>query len=825
MPLISTNRRSVFFTLLTVMFLPALAWAQTTAKLSGMVQGADRNPLTNVTITLLKSKDSSLVKMAVSDKAGHYEFEKIRSGDYLLSYSSIGFTKVFSDAVHLDEGAEKQLPIIVLESVSKELAAVTVVTRKPLVENRIDKVVVNVDASPTNAGTSALEVLEKSPGISVDKDGNISIKGKQGVIVLIDGKQTYLSGQDLANLLRNMPSNQLDQIEIMTQPSAKYDAAGNSGILNLRTKKNQLKGFNGSINLSYVQGRYPKSPNSFNFNYRSGKINVFTSLSYSYWSNMNDQYISRKFHKGDQLISVFEQNTDQFNESRNHSARVGLDYSVDKTTTVGVLVTAATNPSRSQVMSRADIFNGSNKLDSFNQVQNHNRDQWKNLGANVNFRKVLNNSGRELTADIDRVQYNRGSQQSSDNYNYTADNVPTGNSLLLRGHLPSEIIIYSGKADYVHPLSKEAKFEAGVKSSYVTSDNDAQYTLYDAGQSKWSVDNTRSNRFKYRENINAAYINYSRQIKKWGVQTGLRVENTIANGDQAGNAVQKDSSFRKNYTQLFPTAYLSYALNEHNQFGFSYGRRIERPNYRDMNPFVYFLDQYTFNVGNPNLNPQFTHNFELSHNFHKSLNTALSYSSTTDILNDVLKQNDETKVTYQTKENVAKRQTLGLSISYNAALKPWWTTSIFLNGNSSHYEGILNNTKLDVTVPTFMMNMSQQFRFAKTWSAEVSGFYRTSAQETAMYLVRPMGVISFGFGKQILNKKASLKLNITDPFYIQKAKIDMDYGNIDMIVLSRWDNRRVGLTFIYSFSKGQNTQQRRKSSGAQDEQNRVGSGD
>ena len=622
-----------------------------------------------------------------------------------------------------------------------------------------------------------------------------------------------------------MPANQLDQIEIMTQPSAKYDASGNSGILNLRTKKSLAKGFNGTINLSYVQGRYPKSPNSFNFNYRTAKINLFTNLNYSYWSGFNDQHLTRKFRTNGSLASVFDQQADQKNDGHNYNARVGLDYTVDKRTTIGVLISGTYNPGKWQNDGRTDIYNGNGLLDSFNLVKANNSGKRQNFGTNINFKRILNANGRELTVDLDQIIYDNKTYQNSNNYNYLPDDTYSSDPYLLKANLPSYITIYSGKADYVHPLAKDSKFEAGVKSSYVTIDNDAQYSLFNHTEGKWVVDNTRSNRFKYEENINAAYVNYSRQLKKWGVQTGLRMENTISKGNQLGNAVQKDSSFRKSYTQLFPTAYISYELNEHNQFGLSYGRRIERPNYQDLNPFLYFLDQYTFMRGNPNLKPQFTHNIELSHSYRKVLNTTLSYTSTADIINDILKQNDEAKVTYQIKENIAKRQTLGVSVSYNASIKKWWTTSVFVNVNNSHYEGIVNNRQLDVSLASFSANASQQFRFAKTWSAEVNGFYRSSAQYTGMYLFRPMGVVSFGFGKQIMKDKASIKLNIYDPFYLQNAKVIIKYDNIDTEVMNRWDNRRVGINFTYRFSKGQNTQsQHRRSNSAQEEQNRVGGG-
>ncbi|HEY1112717.1 MAG TPA: TonB-dependent receptor, partial [Chitinophagaceae bacterium] len=469
---------------LMILLTAATAQAQAPGRITGLVQEGGKG-LSGVTVTLLKVKDSSLTKVALSGNNGTYEFENIKEGAYLLTFTHTGFEKKTTDAFDLAPGATVQQPATVLEPATKGLTGVTVQARRPLVENKIDKMVVNVDASPTNAGANALEVLEKSPGISVDRDGNISIKGKQGVIVLMDGKPTHLSGQDLANLLRNLPASQLDQVEIMTQPSAKYDASGNSGILNLRTKKSLAKGFNGSINLSYVQGRTPKSPNSFSFNYRNAKINLFTNLSYSYWSGFNDQQLLRKFHKDGTLLSAFDQQADQEHQGHNYSARVGLDYTLDKKTTIGFLVNGTYNPRRWENNGRADILNGTGGLDSFNMVQTINRDTWKNMGANLNFRRVLNAAGRELTADLDRIQYHTVSRQTSDNYTYLPDNTYASDPFLLRGHLPADITIYSGKVDYVHPLNKESKLEAGVKSSYVSTDNDAQYTQFSYHESKW----------------------------------------------------------------------------------------------------------------------------------------------------------------------------------------------------------------------------------------------------------------------------------------------------------------------------------------------------
>jgi outer membrane receptor protein involved in Fe transport len=796
------------------------SFSQELSRIKGVVKTEQGNA-DAATVNLLR--DSLLIKVAVTDKNGNYEFENINPGTYKLSVSLTGFESSASSSFAVNGETIKEIPVIQLNPSASTLSSVTVQARKPLVEFKIDKMVVNVDAAPTNAGTTAMEVLEKSPGVSVDRDGNISLKGKQGVIVLLDGKQTYLGGQDLANLLRSMPSSQLDQIEIMTQPSAKFDASGNSGIINLRTKKNTQKGLNGSINLSYVQGRYYKSPNSLNFNYKTGKINLFTSVGYSYWTNFNEQTLLRKFRNssGD-LVSVFDQNNFSFNCNKNLSSRIGVDYSINKTTSIGFQVNGIYNPRSNRNKSRSDIYNGNAVLDSFNLASNQTSDKWKNYGGNLNFRKVLSSNGKEISADVDHIVYRSRNQQKSVNLNMLDETTMNGNPFLLNGDLPSNITIYSGKIDYVHPLSTDAKMEFGGKTSYVETDNNALYTTYDHANTKWIADNTRSNHFIYRENIFAVYANYSRKIKKWGIQGGLRMENTDAKGNQLGNALQKDTSFKKNYSKFFPTAFVSFSLNDKNNFGLSYGRRIERPNYQDMNPFQYFLDQYTYRQGNPNLNPQFTHNIELSHNFKSVLNSTLSYSRTSDILNDILKQNDLTKVTYQTKENVARRSTLGLAVSFNKNLTKFWTSNIYVNVNNSHYEGIVNDTKLDVSLISFMGHTTQVFRFAKTWSAEVNGFYRTRAQETGMFLIEPMGVISFGISKQIFRNKGTLKINAIDPFYIQRAKVIIDLGNIDALVNNQWDNRRVAVSFSYRFSKGQNVQQQRKTGSSVEEQNRVG---
>lgn len=772
-------------------------------------------PLSAATISLLKSSDSSLVKIAVSAKDGHFEFDKIPAGRYLLLTTFAGFAKQYSGLIDLNKDLELEAITMVQES--KSLDGVTVQAKRPLVEAKLDKMVVNVDASPSNASATMLELLEKSPGISVDRDGNISLKGKQGVIVLMDGKQTYLSGQDLANLLRSLPASQLDQVEIMTQPSAKFDAAGNSGIINLKTKKSRQTGMNGSVSVAYIQGNYPKSPNSFVFNYKKGKINLFTNGGYTYWQADNEQLLSRKYSQSGPIYA-FDQQGHQYSTSSTYNARIGLDYSINSKTTIGFLVSGVYNLRKSTNEAAGHFYKeGSTVTDSSILATNITRNPWKNFSTNLNFKRTLGTDGREITADFDLVRYDSKLQQNTDNRVVYPINPAT--IYLLRAVLPSTITIYSGKVDYTHPLSKTTKMEAGLKSSLVKTDNNAPYETYDAAQGKW-VDDVRKDHFAYDEQISAAYLNFSTQVKKWGFQAGLRGEHTHSTGTQ----VLIDKSIERSYFQVFPTAYISYGLNDKNQFGLSYGRRIERPNYQDLNPFQRFLDLYTYNKGNPYLSPQFTNNIELNHIFKSKLSTTLNYTYTTDIINDVLKQNDDTKVTYQTKENVASRRNMGIAMSYNAPITKWWTTSLYGNLYNNYYKGLVNNEPLSTNITAFLFNFNQQFKFAKTWGAEFSGFYQSKNLTTSMFVIDPMYVISFGATKQVFKNKGTIRLSVIDPFQLQKADVYIQHGNINMFVANKWDNRRVGISFVYRFSKGQAVQQRKKSGGAQDEQNRIGQG-
>ena len=778
-------------------------------KIEGSVS-ANQKVIESATVTLLNAKDSAVVKMAVSGKTGRFELVNVAKGQYLVAVSAVGFNKKYSDIIELSvANPVSMLGTIVLSATLKELKDVVVTAKKQFIEQKLDKTLINVDASPTNVGLTALEILEKSPGVSVDKDGNISLKGKQGVLVMMDGKPTYLSGADLANLLKNMPGSQLEQIEIMTNPPAKYDAAGNSGIINIKTKKNKTQGLNGSISLGAGYSRNPKTNNSINLNYRTGKFNLFTNYSHNLNKSEQTLELNRNFPD-----TIFNQLSRMRRNYQNHSFKAGADFYASKSTTIGLVISGFDNPGISTNDNTTLKNDKAGNLISRTETISRNEDRWKNRSVNLNFRKELDSTGKELTADIDYLHYKNSSLQNFGNYFFDRAGSKNNVDEFLRGLLPSDINIYSAKVDYTHPLKGNAKIEGGVKTSFVQTDNNAQYAnLYNGS---WATDAGRSNHFIYKENINAVYVNSSKEFnKKWSGQLGLRVENTNAKGNQ----VTTGETFNRNYTQLFPTAYLGYKMNDKNQFSLSYGRRIERPDYEDMNPFFYFLDKYTYQVGNPYLRPQFSHNIELSHSFNSFLNTSLGYSQTTDIMQEVLEQIDSISTSFVKKSNLAKQNSLSLSVSANIPVTKWWRANIYTNVYHNQFTGIVNNGPIDVKGTTGMANISNAFTFKKGWGGEVSGFYRTKSIEGTL-VANPMGAVSMAISKQVMNKKGTLRLNVRDVFLTQRFSGYSKYQNIDVTIKNTRDSRTVNLSFTYRFGKQQNTPQRKKG-GAGDEQNRV----
>jgi len=790
-------------------------FAQKAITISGEVKDETLKPFANASVSLYRAKDTVLVKAAFTDNKGTYLFEGVKDNIYLVSVSAIGYKKNFIKISPTD-ASTITIPVIIMINEVKGLKEIVVQTTKPLFEQKADKMVVNVNASPSNAGANALEVLEKSPGITVDKDGNISLKGKAGVQIYIDGKPSYISGQDLVNYLRNLQGTQLDQIEIMTNPPAKYDAAGNSGIINIKIKKTSQFGFNLSLNAGYTQGIYARNNQDINFNYRKNKVNLFGILSHNERNTERTFIIERKFRESvtKEVKSLFDQVSAKRDWNASNSFKIGADFSISPKTTIGTVVSGFYNPENSTSTGNIFIANPSGILQAKTYSISKSKSSWQNISSNFNFRHKFDSTGNELTAELDYINYNADNTQNLSNYFYNASGAINGKPDTLYGNLPQKISIYSAKADYVHPLKRGAKFEAGIKTAYVKTDANAVYdSLINNNRIR---DIGRSNHFIYDERIAAAYISYSRPIsKKISGQFGLRLENTLANGNQ----ITTNEKFKLNYTQLFPTAYISYKVNEKNNWSINYGRRIRRPDYASLNPFATFLDRYTFTQGNPNLRPQFSHNVELSHTYNGFLTTTLNYTKTNNIIQTVLEQNEQTNQTFGKEQNIANQRQYGISVSAFKQLKNL-SGNIYANVYNNEFKGLVNNTFITIGATTAVFNASASYKFKKGIVAEVNGFYRTAGVE-GIFRVQALGAVNFGASMPLFKNKATIRISARDIFWTQKVNGYSRFGTVDAAFQLIPDSRTVGLSFSYRFSKGKINNNKRKNGGAGDEQNRV----
>lgn len=802
----------------------------TQGTVSGQIGNAAGKPLEFTTMMLLKATDSTLVKGAISDAAGKYAFENVGAGRYVVMAQQLGYRKTYSVPLVVDEAHPAiELPALVMTDESKRLSEVNVIAKKPFIEQQVDRTVVNVENSIVASGNTALEVLEKAPGVTIDRQNDqIQLKGKSGVIIYIDGKQTYLSQQEVANLLKNTPSDNIATIEIITNPGSKYDAAGNSGIINIKMKKNKNFGTNGSFivgtgygwvnNLSGARDDLPKFNTSLNVNNRSSKVNLFGNYSYVNRESAQSNELNRTIPFNGRT-TYFDQVSFRPNQFVGHSYKGGLDYFINPKSTIGVVVNGFSNDWQSNGINSTLISNESRQLTSNPITQTNMGNRLQNVTGNLNYKYEFDGKGREWTADADYVRYTGQNTNDLSTTFYGPDGAVIRPRQDVRNGMPSTINILAFKTDYVHPLKKGAKVEAGLKSSFVNADNNSIFDTLQQETKQWLFDASRSNQFKYDENINAGYVNYAGKIgKKLKVQAGLRAEHTHS----VGTSVTLNQRVERNYLNLFPTLFLSRQLDTNNVLNLSYSRRIDRPDYQNLNPFVYFLDPYTYQQGNPFLRPQYTNSVELTHVFKSAVSTTLGVSRTTDFINrETPRQIPERNTTYVTPENLGRMDNVNLTVSFPVPVTKWWRMQNNVSTYYQHYQTFYSGVPYDVKIVAYNLYTSNNFTLSKTLSAELSGWYN-SASQYGFYRANPQGGFSLGVQKKLMEGKANLKLNVNDPFWLNQFNGRAVVQDINFRVRSRWESRRVNLTFTYRFGNQNVKSARQRSSATSAEQNRVG---
>ena len=800
-----------FFTTITV-------FAQNASTVSGQINDNNGKPLAAATIMLQKAKDSALVKTAVTNATGSYEISPVKPGSYFVSATSAGMKKTTSAVFEVKENENAVAPLLAAQPATKDLTAVTVTSAKPMVEVKADKTILNVEGTINAVGNDGLELLRKSPGVMVDKDDNLSLSGKNGVRVYIDGKPSPLAGSDLASYLKSLQSSQIEAIEIITNPSAKYEAAGNAGIINIKLKKNLTIGTNGSVNAGYSVGIYARYNAGVSLNYRNTKVNVFGT--YNFNNGMNE--FSIKSLRTGPDSSFDQKNTITNYNLGSHNFKAGMDYFINKKSTIGVVVNGNVSDNKTLTDGPMKILHTpTNIVDRLVIATGNNKTNRANVNLNANYRYAVT-GGSELNIDVDYGIFNlRNNQlQPNDYYNGTGTVKQYSTSNLMIS--PTDIEIYSFKIDYEQNFQK-GKLGYGGKIGFVNTDNNFNRT---------SVEDTKvsseKNLFSYDENINAAYVNYNRAFKGFMIQAGLRVEHTNSKGRSTGTinngtANNFDSSISRNYVGLFPSAAITYNKNPLNQWGITYSRRIDRPAYQDLNPFEFRLNDYSYMKGNTELRPQYTNSFGITNTYKYKLNTRLNYSRVKDIFT-MLPDISGSK-SLLTKKNLATQDIVSFNVSYPFQYK-WYSFFTNTNASWSNYKADFGGGNRVVNLEVFTLGffMQNSFKLGKGFTAELSGFYNSPSIWQGSYKSKSIYSMDVGLQKILFKGKGTIKAAVGDVFNSLKFRGNADFSGQQNTFYGKPESRQFKLNFSMRFGSMQIKAARQRKSAIEEENKRTEGG-
>ncbi len=801
-----------YYILYVFMVLSLSSFAKEEFSITGKVLNEKKEALPFSSIMLLNQKDSSLVKGDVTDDKGNFSFAIDQAGSYILFTSNLGYQKYYSSPLLLNSTNESLTFTIELIPSEKKIKEVKITAKKPMIEVKADKTVFNVESSINATGSNALDLLKKSPGVRVDKDDNIEMRGKNNVKIYIDGKPSYLGNKDLASVLRSMQSSDIESIELITNPSAKYEAEGNAGIINIRLKKNKKFGTNGNVNAGIAQGVYFKYNGGLSLNHRNKKVNVFGNYSYNGGKNFNDQNLNRT-----QNGINYDFKAENTHKQQTHYAKAGIDYYLNSRSILGIM--ASGNFTDMNFSSKSKTYIGPADQDA-NQVliaTNNIPGKHQNKNLNLNY-KYEDTSAHTLNIDLDYGNFQSTGKSYQPNTYWNIDETIIQNQAIFRNLTPTHINIYAAKADYEQNFLK-GKIGFGAKLGYVKTDND--FKFYNVVNQIDTLNLFQSNHFVYTENVNAAYVNYNRNLNtKISTQVGLRLEHTASKGMLSSAFPQSDDTVKRNYINLFPSAGMTYTLDAKNTFGLTYSRRIDRPSYQDLNPFENKLDELTYEKGNAFLRPQYTQSFDLSHTYMQYVTTTLNYSRTKDMF---MQTTDTTEFsrTYVTQKNFASQDMAGMNISFPIPAKSWWMIFANVNANYIVLNANFEGRKLQNKYLTYTLYMDNTISLPKEYTLNISGWFAGPSYWGGTFRTNKMGSLDLGIQKQFMQKRLSAKISLSDVFLTSRWYATSNFSGLYIEGNGNAESRQLNLNVSYRFGSNQIAKQRERKAGSTEESQRI----
>lgn len=793
------------------LFLMTQAFSQDGTNVKGEIKNHQGLPLPDAVVSLHRMADTALLKAGLTNAAGQYVLERVKAGSYLVKVTHVSYKTSWINNVTVAEGV-LALNSIALEPKSGTLTEVVVAARKPTVDQKIDATVINITELVRKEAPNAFEVLRFAPNITLsDNEDAIEMAGKNTVDVMINGRLVRMSARDLIKLLKSIPSSSVTQVDVMSNPSSKYDVQGNTGIINIRLKRTDV-GMNGNVNISHTEAINYMGDLSSNLNYGIGNLYLTGYFAYHYGKYQTKTQQNRLAGSQANPIVIDRDNV-HIDKWSDPVLRIGADWFLSKRHTLGALIEMEKSTNTSRFNALTSLGRPNSGYDSSISTFSHspNTRKWNTYNINYRYEDTL---GSEFNFDIDKSYYDKVDDNNVTNLFNKAGVTSNGPNNMFRTN--TVIDINTIKADYTKSFKSKLKLEAGAKLSFVNTDNNQLAQFMQTGQVK--TDTARTNNFQYDERIQAVYANISKKIKKWGLQAGLRVENTIADGVSTN---LKNVSINKpdtSYLNVLPSVFISYAPNRNNNFRFSFAQRIERPAYEDLQPFDYPVDLFFYHLGNPGLTVQKNSNAELNYVFKNKLNVTAAFVHTTDYFSTVFFQQQD--ILFERIENTGRSNNFNLNISYPVRPAKWWSAENRVTVFNNHFKGPLLEGYLNEGRWSYSLYTSQRFTLPGQNILRITARY--NAPKLRLYMFdEENGSLSISLGRQVFNKKGILRIGASDVFLTQRRITKVDFGSLRYSEKSTWESRSVFLEFSLRFGSSKIKEPRDRQTGNTDEKGRT----
>lgn len=771
---------------------------------SGTVTDETKQPAAFATVSLMAATDSSLVQGKITDDKGHFAIDGIAAGNYLVRITYVGYEPSFNGPFAITpESPSVALGDIALRNAPQTLEAVTVSAQRALIERQPDRLVMNLGNSILTKGATADQVLKMAPLVSSGQDGNITLRGKPNVMILLDGKT--VPGATLSTVLQNLSAEEIEKLEIITNPSARYEAAASGGVINIITKKGLQDGLNGTYRLNASQGMYARLFTGTSLNYRKGKLNAYGDLNYAGGQNFSNQVYWRNFPA---MSSTIENNTNTLTGYHTPSARVGLDYRFNPRHSAGFSVDGYFSDRNTDLRTRSLFSSGQPPPDSSMRATNDGLSRYNLYNFSVNYKGRLDEKGSELSFIGTHSLYGQDTRQTLRYQTERGDGQPLSGGQTLGMNFPSDVNITIAQTDYSLPVGEKLKLEAGLKYTgiRITSRFDQAFSSPGEGEPEQLQVNSG-----YNEHVAAAYLHGQLSLGQLTLQAGIR-------GESSNTAVV--DTLQRNFFNLFPSVSVQRKLSDNHSVSLSYSRRIDRPLFENLLPIQRYVDPYIIWEGNPYLRPQYSDVLEATGNL-RNVTLVAGYTYTRDAMVELPFQDEETLITTNSIRNFARMNTYNLSVVVPVNVTGWWQTNNTLTGLYTDISTSgLNDYAFRTDLVAFTFNTTNTFSLGRQWRGQLTGYYNSSAQYGVLRF-EPRSVLSLGVGRDILDKRGSVKVDFDDVFWGDRYNGDATIGPLRQRFWNYSDSRRVRLAFTYKFGKQTVKSASRKKMGNESEQNRL----